>query len=683
MDLLTQYLPQQVVQALGWTVLNSLWQALVVAALVGLCLYFMRKRPSRERYIVANIGLFATFIWSVFTFVTLLQSKALSPDTVYLYHPQVPTEASLQQEIKSFFTGYFEMHLPLIVAIWLIGEAFFALKLAGGFLYVQRLQYFHSTPLGIEWQVKIKQLSNSLGLNKAVNISESTLVNTPVVLGWLKPIILMPVGAVNNLSIQQVEAILAHELAHIHRHDYILNIVQTLIETLMYFNPAVWWISSQIRIERENSCDDIAVSLVGNSLIYAKALASLQEIQQYAPALVLPFSENKDQMLNRIRRILSQQQNKSNVMEKLFATFILIATVWLLSAKPDTPISSIWNKLLNEKLAEPISDDFKNEIQVSKALVSIDTIPDEKKKEVMTMVKKSGEEEIELSVVNGKIESLKVNGKVIPEAEYPQYQYLLEEVKKDRPAPPAPPAPPTPSAPPAHRERVRVPAPPAPPSPRTESRKITTERDGKKTTIIIESPKEKEPLKIIVEDGKKGSVIINGQEIKELKKGNQTIIIEKSAIESPSRMYYMPFDNREFRWESRPENRFFYRYKIDSGDSIKGTFHFKLDTLNFGPRMGLFLDGKNLEIIKEKMKDDDVNWEEGLFHLDRENIERMREEIRKNTDRIREEQRIIIRENVRSVDELKKEMQELQKERKEEIKKEIEIEKKKEKKKIN
>src|SRR5207237_4946041 len=115
-----------------------------------------------------------------------------------------------------------------------------------------------------------------LGLPAAAHVVESALVDVPTVVGWLRPAILLPIAALASLSPEQVEAILAHELAHIRRHDYAVNVLQTFAETLLFYHPAVWWVSKRIRVEREHCCDDVAVAVCGDAVCYAEALATLE-----------------------------------------------------------------------------------------------------------------------------------------------------------------------------------------------------------------------------------------------------------------------------------------------------------------------------------------------------------------------------------------------------------------------
>ena len=147
---------------------------------------------------------------------------------------------------------------------------------------------------------------------RAITLLESTLVDVPTVIGWLKPVVLLPASAVAALSPQQLEAILAHELAHIRRHDYLVNLLQTLVETVLFYHPAVWWLSRRIRIERENCCDDLAVSLCGDPVAYANALADLESLRsETAPTHHIAMAATGGALLQRVRRLLGAPSSHS------------------------------------------------------------------------------------------------------------------------------------------------------------------------------------------------------------------------------------------------------------------------------------------------------------------------------------------------------------------------------------
>src|SRR5688572_23991155 len=159
----------------------------------------------------------------------------------------------------------------------------------------------HGAAASPEWQHALARLTRRIRLSRPVRLLESSLVEVPTVIGWLRPVVLLPVSALTGLTRQQLETILAHELAHVRRHDFIVNLFQTAVETLFFYHPAVWWISSKIRMEREHCCDDLAVELCGNPVLYARALADLEQTRFPTPALALTGGS----LLSRVRRLIA------------------------------------------------------------------------------------------------------------------------------------------------------------------------------------------------------------------------------------------------------------------------------------------------------------------------------------------------------------------------------------------
>ncbi|MBC7821782.1 MAG: M48 family metalloprotease, partial [Planctomycetaceae bacterium] len=190
--------------------------------------------------------------------------------------------------------------LPWLVGMWLLGVVVLSLRLLVGWRVVQRLKRFAVVPAAEAWQLRSKDLATRLGISRTVKLVESALIEVPTVIGWLRPMILLPVSVLTNLTPQQLEAVLAHELAHIRRHDYLVNLLQTAIETLLFYHPAVWWLSRLIRSEREHCCDDLALSLCDSPVTYVSALAVMEELRA-SPALTMAASGGS--LLNRIRRI--------------------------------------------------------------------------------------------------------------------------------------------------------------------------------------------------------------------------------------------------------------------------------------------------------------------------------------------------------------------------------------------
>jgi len=174
-----------------------------------------------------------------------------------------------------------------IAIAWLFGVAVLLGRMAGGWWHVRQLHRLALATSSSRWQTACRRLAYRLGLPAAAHVVESALVEVPTVVGWLRPAILLPIAALATLTPAQVEAILAHELAHIRRHDYALNVLQTVAETLLFYHPAIWWVSNRIRAEREHCCDEIAVAVCGDPISYARALAELESLRTSSTAMAL------------------------------------------------------------------------------------------------------------------------------------------------------------------------------------------------------------------------------------------------------------------------------------------------------------------------------------------------------------------------------------------------------------
>src|SRR5688572_19199985 len=244
------FLSQELVQALGWTILHSLWQGALVALALSVLMVFLNRQSAQVRYFISITALFTTLAIAVFTFWSIYQapvknavSATVSDNTFSSEKATVLSlaEISWTEKAEGFFVPYFEKHLPLLVTLWFMGLLVMALRMLGGLAYVNRLKHYQTQPLGAKWQNKLEELRMHLGVSKPVLLLESLQVKVPMAIGYLKPVILVPFGAVNGLTEKQVEAILAHELAHIFRHDYLFNLIQSFVETLFFYHPDMWW----------------------------------------------------------------------------------------------------------------------------------------------------------------------------------------------------------------------------------------------------------------------------------------------------------------------------------------------------------------------------------------------------------------------------------------------------------
>ena len=197
-----------------------------------------------------------------------------------------------------------------LVRLWMIGVVMFSLRSAGGFLLVQRVRKVANIPATGELLQLCLRVQSQMGIERAIRFCHSTALQVPAVIGGIRPIVLLPVTALTGLSALQIEAIVAHELAHIRRFDYFVNLFQVFAETALFYHPAVWWVSRTIRAERENCCDDTAVSLCGNRLEYIRALTHLESLRitpQFAMAA------NGSPLKARVRRLLGMAEEREGI----------------------------------------------------------------------------------------------------------------------------------------------------------------------------------------------------------------------------------------------------------------------------------------------------------------------------------------------------------------------------------
>jgi len=516
MNYIQNFISEELIHALGWTVLHSLWQAAAVGLVLTLVLRGLQKQTAEVRYRVAYAALLLTLGLAVLTFFSYwnentcqsrsdctVLTKDIQPSYHYVYEEngelyEVRPERTVEAIEQIAF--YLNTNLPAIVFLWLLGVVLFTVRLLAGLAYVQHLKTAYTAPIAEKWQYLLEELAAQIPVQQSVQLLESALIQVPMVIGHLKPVILLPVGAVNALTPAQVEAILAHELAHIARHDYLLHLLQSVIEIFFYFNPAVWWISAMIRTEREHCCDDTAVALCGNELTYAKALVALQERSVATPNLAMTFANNKNVLLKRIQRILNHPQNKSEIMEKLIATCFLLAIFAGLSLSAAQSVPDFMESpdvFVAPELEPDVEPVFEFEL---------DTIPNNKR--TGTFSYDNGEMQVEATFRNGEITRLNIDGEEIPADEIKNHVDMVNDLIASAPEPPLPPTPPSPDV---------APTPPIPPTPEVwnyrSNSKVTREKDKDgNATILIENANGEDATIKFTKDGK---VFIDGKELKE------------------------------------------------------------------------------------------------------------------------------------------------------------------------
>jgi beta-lactamase regulating signal transducer with metallopeptidase domain len=336
-----------VTYAIAWTVVHSTWQILLIVLIAAIIQTSMHKRSASARYNVLVGASFLIALCSIITFGYLYEEAitvfATIQDTT---SPNIlNTNLTNAQIAYGYDTAnvtwgnrimeYVNSNILLIIAIWIVGMVLALIKLVGNVSYVMYVKNNFNFPVDEYWSKLVNKISSSLAMNKQIELLESALVRSPIVVGFFKPMILFPIGAINRLDPSEVEAILAHELAHIKRNDFVINIVVSILESIYYYHPAMWWHTSQIRREREYCCDDIAIAYTGNRFGYAKSLVAVQEMALYSPSLAMAFAnnENKNELLMRVNRLVHKTSKSINMKEKSIAgSFILLLLFSLLFA---------------------------------------------------------------------------------------------------------------------------------------------------------------------------------------------------------------------------------------------------------------------------------------------------------------------------------------------------------------
>ncbi len=277
---LSSWLSPVVMRALGWALIHSLWQCLAIAALAALLMAFSRRPPLR--YTIAVGALALMLAAPVITFLLLVQPSV--PQSIVLQAspldlapiaaaPGARVIAAIQDTPRLIPA---QSILPWLVAAWLTGVVFFSLRFFGGFLLLERKRRQSFAPDARILHL-CREIQAQLGLTRAIRYLECGWLQAPAVIGWLRPIVLIPVTALTGLSEAQLRAVIAHELAHIRRFDVFVNLFQIFAETLLFYHPATWWLNRRIRAERELCCDEIALSVAGDRLDYARALTLMAQ----------------------------------------------------------------------------------------------------------------------------------------------------------------------------------------------------------------------------------------------------------------------------------------------------------------------------------------------------------------------------------------------------------------------
>ncbi|HZH30459.1 MAG TPA: M56 family metallopeptidase [Pyrinomonadaceae bacterium] len=349
------FLAHPYVQTLGWTLLHFIWQGALVALAYACVALSLRRATANARYAVACGCMFLMLALPIATFFQLNSNAAATafdrrapeaapdepaaatnapakpadaPARLYANFLVVPDDEGMSAPLQRWAEDRFASALPWLVLGWLAGALVLLLRLVGGWALTERLRRAPATPLAREWRETLTRLARQLRVSRTVRLCESALVEVPTVIGWLRPVILVPASALTGLSAPQLEALLAHELAHIRRHDYLCNLLQCVAEAALFYHPAVWWLSGRMRVEREHACDDLAVAATGDVLVYARALTTLETLRgQQGGARTLVVAADGGILMQRIQRLIKVQPAQAGRSPLLAGAAVLLVAL--------------------------------------------------------------------------------------------------------------------------------------------------------------------------------------------------------------------------------------------------------------------------------------------------------------------------------------------------------------------
>lgn len=324
--------------AIGWSLIHSLWQISLVAFFLYLGLRFIPQKKPRVRYAFLLLGLLSIVVWSGLTFVYLWDQQPAQ--VLVIPSSDLPQVEVLSQEASPAVTTtsflerfrWFERQLndymPAVIISWLLGMLLCWFYLISGLFHLHYLQRHKVTLLPPEWNARFGHLCQQMRVSRKVGLYISEIVDEPITFQFLKPVILLPVSLFTGLTTTQIEVLILHELAHIRRRDFAVNLLQTLIEILFFYHPALWWISRKVREEREHCCDDAVLAIHNDPVLYSEALTQIQ-LHHFSPKkrLVMSATGNKSALSKRVFRLFGQYDQQP----PLYRSILMVSLLLLLS----------------------------------------------------------------------------------------------------------------------------------------------------------------------------------------------------------------------------------------------------------------------------------------------------------------------------------------------------------------
>jgi HEAT repeat protein/beta-lactamase regulating signal transducer with metallopeptidase domain len=328
-------LAQPLARGIGLGLVHSLWQGALIGLLAQAAWLVLDRRSAASRYAVGLTALLLMLLLPIVTVWGLGVPTADSrepwarPDPVPVA-PGVSAPATgfadriPGADLLASATVIVQRVAPRLVPVWLLGVALFALRLLGGWAVIRR-RLSAALPCPEEWRERFTELAERMKVTPTVRLFATASVDVPMVAGWLAPVVLVPASMMAGLGPRQLESILAHELAHVRRHDYLVNIGQSVIESLLFYHPAVWWVSRRVRAEREHCCDDLAAAHVGDPIAYARALVELETRRRAVPHGALAATGGS--LMRRIQRLIGPTQGHPGQLYGLISASLIVLAI--------------------------------------------------------------------------------------------------------------------------------------------------------------------------------------------------------------------------------------------------------------------------------------------------------------------------------------------------------------------
>jgi bla regulator protein blaR1 len=338
---------------LGWALFHFLWQGALVAALLAGIVRLLRGRSPALRYalscgaLAVMLALPVATAWSLAGRTAEGRSSPAPADagarTPVLLSSAYTTDAVAAGDLflPKSLRDRLEALRPWALSAWFAGVFLLSIRFLGGVAAARRLTRRGTSPAPPVWQETLARIAGRLAISRPVRLLESTIVKVPTAIGAFRPVILFPATVFLGLPTRGLEALIAHELAHVRRHDYLVNLLQTFAETLLFYHPAVWWVSARIRVEREQCCDDLAIAATGDARSYARALMRLEEMRGAAPALAVAAGGGN--LWKRIVRLLAQNPSAGERPSAWVAGALAFAMLALLGAAARVGPSADWS----------------------------------------------------------------------------------------------------------------------------------------------------------------------------------------------------------------------------------------------------------------------------------------------------------------------------------------------------